>query len=315
MKILPINNIFNINRNYNRQISFKEVDTDGGLYIRTDSYVDETGLHFSRNRVELPDFSPIIEERTERVKPKNIYEIRENAFITQEQYDLRGYDDYSINKDKKCLQKALYDLDLEKINDIINKLDSRIPYQERRILGQPFFALGLADIPMTDDNKELYQTILNKLERANGSVNAMDENGITLLEKVMNAENEPFLTTIREVCRKQGNSNSPAGIAYDSMQKYAFDNIQNPEFKEKCKNLPIKFYEIIDDIKRKDLISLDKDIQEQMKCGFCDLKYAIRESLYLPVERFKSSEYTRIVLNIAKKHFPNEIKAFAKAYL
>ena len=304
MKILPINNTFNINKNHNLQISFKEIDDGGGYYIRTDSYVDETGLHYSRNRAELPMFAPIIEDRTERVRPKNIYEIRENAFLTQERYDDERSYSYEFNKVKKTIQKAFYDLDLEKINTLINGLNGERRYY---IFQQPFFVLGLADILLTEQNKGLYQTMLDKMERAGSSINVMDEHGITLLEKVMNAENLPYLETIKRMCNSAFHNKDR--IAYDPMQKYAFDNIQNPEFKEKCKNLPIKFNEIIDDIKRKDLLSLDKDIQEQMKCGFCNVPYALKESIYMPAYE-AGSEYLRMVLDVAQKHFPSEVDRF-----
>ena len=313
MKILPITNTLNINKNHNRQVSFKEIDDGGGYYISTDSYIDETGLHYTRRRTELPSFAPIIEDSTERIKPKNLYEIKEKAFLTQSQCDAHTDFNPEIRKYKKMIQKCLYDLDIDGVEISAGYVNKYLKYTAQEIFTQPFFALGLADIPLTDNNKASYINVLNILEEHADNVNVMDENGITLLEKVMNSENTPYLETIKRMYNRNSAYGMKDGIAYEPMQKYAFDNIQNSEFKEKCKNLPIVFFEIIDDIKRKDLISLDKDIQEQMKCGFCDLEYAIRKSLYLPVRY--SSEYARIVLNIAKKHFPNEVKAFAKAYL
>ena len=55
MKILPINNILNINKNHNHKPSFKAGwIEDANSYDRVDSYIDETGMHYVRNRVPYP---------------------------------------------------------------------------------------------------------------------------------------------------------------------------------------------------------------------------------------------------------------------
>lgn len=303
MKIFPINNTLHINKNYNCKPIFKgRWIEDANSYEALDSYVDETGLHNIRHNVEIPSHNQIIEDRIEKNSPKNVKKIREKAFLTQNKYEttkmwLGGYK-------RTIIRDALYNL---RIEDVAKELE-RLEYNaHNEIIGQPFFMLGLADIPLTEKNKESYQTLLDKIRRAKSTVNVIDEYGITLLEKVMNAENEPYLETIKIMCNSAFSNNDR--IAYDPMQKYAFDGIQNPDFKEKCKNLPVIFHDIIDDIKRKDLKALDKDIQEQMKCGFCNLQYAWRESIYMPAYNI-GTEYSRIILDIAKKHFPFEVDKF-----
>ena len=311
MKILPINNILNINKNHNHKPSFKAgwID-DINSYERLDSYIDETGMHYVRNRVPYPWAEQINDVFEERPLPKNPQEIKRKAFLTQEQYDekIRQSGGLLYLKSRKPVMEALYNMNVEELEKKLNNLDGHKFYE---VTKQPFFMLGLADIPLNNLNKDFIQRILSKIETTHNTVNVMDENGITLLEKVINAENEPYLATIEKVCSRLGDSDYPLGIAYDSMQKYAFDNIQNPEFKKKCKILPVKFFDIIDDIERKDLKALDKDIQEQMKCGFCDLEYAFVSSLYIPAIK-KGLDYTKIIFNIAQKHFPKEAAPFLK---
>ena len=313
MKILPINNILNINKNHNHKPSFKAGwIEDANSYDRVDSYIDETGMHYVKNRVPYPWAEQINDVFEERPLPKNPQEIKRKAFLTQEQYDekIRQSGGLLYLKSRKPVMEALYNMNVEELEKKLNNLDGHKFYE---VTKQPFFMLGLADIPLNNLNKDFIQRILSKIETTHNTVNIMDENGITLLEKVMNSENEPYLATIREICRKHNPSDeNPAGIAYDPMQKYAFDNIQNPEFKKKCKILPIKFFDIIDDIERKDLKSLDKNIQEQMKCEFCDIDYAILTSLYIPAMRCGLEDYTRIVFDIAKKHFPKEMTTYIK---
>lgn len=316
MKILPINNILNINKNHNHKPSFKAGwIEDANSYDRVDSYIDETGMHYVKNRVPYPWNEPWDEQINDsfdkRPLPRNPQEIKRKAFLTQEQYDekIRQRGGLLYLKSRKPVMEALYNMNVEELEKKLNNLDGHKFYE---VTKQPFFMLGLADIPLNNLNKDFIQRILSKIETTHNTVNIMDENGITLLEKVMNSENEPYLATIREICRKHNPSDeNPAGIAYDSMQKYAFDNIRNPEFKKKCKILPMKFFDIIDDIERKDLKDLDKDIQEQMKCGFCDLEYAFVTSLYIPAIK-TGLDYAKIVFDIAQKHFPKEIAPIFK---
>ena len=312
MKILPINNILNINKNHNHKPSFKAGwIEDANSYGRVDSYIDETGMHYVRNRVPYPLAEQINDVFEERPLPKNPQEIKRKAFLTQEQYDekIRQSGGLLYLKSRKPVMEALYNMNVEELEKKLNNLDGHKFYE---VTKQPFFMLGLADIPLNNLNKDFIQRILSKIETTHNTVNIMDENGITLLEKVINAENEPYIEIIKRMCNSTLANKDR--IAYDPMQKYAFDNIRNPEFKEKCKDLPVKFFDIIDDIERKDLKALDKDIQEQMKCGFCNIQYALRESLYYPAIEFDVSAYPRIVLDIAKKHFPDEVKAFAKKF-
>ena len=312
MKILPINNTFNINNNKYCKPSFQAKMPEE--YDRIDFRVDETGMHYVHNRVHYPWNEPWDEQINDtfdkRPLPKNPQEIKRRAFLTQEQYDekIRQRDGILYLHSRKPVMEALYDMNVEELEEKLNSLDGHKFYE---VTKQPFFMLGLADIPLNNRNKDFIQRILSKIATTPNTVNVMDENGITLLEKVMNAENEAYLTTIEKFCSRRVNSDDYLGIAYDPMQKYAFDNIQNPEFKKKCKELPMKFFDIIDDIERKDLKSLDKDIQEQMKCGFCDLEYALVTSLYIPAMR-KGLDYTKIVFDIAKKHFPKETAPIIK---
>jgi len=315
MKILPVNNTFNINKNNHYKPSFQAKMPEE--YDRIDFRVDEAGMHIVRSRTPYPWNEPWDDQINDivdkRPLPKNPQEIKRKAFLTQEQYDEKIRQRYGILylHSRKPVMEALYDMNIEELEEKLNNLDGLKFYE---VTKQPFFMLGLADIPLNNRNKDFIERILSKIETAHNTINVMDENGITLLEKVMNAENETYLATIEKVCSRRGDSNHSLGIAYDPMQKFAFDNIQNPEFKKKCKNLPMKFFDIIDDIERKDLKSLDNDIQEQMKCGFCDLEYAIVTSIYIPAIK-KGLDYTKIVFDIAQKHFPKEIAPLYKQLL
>ena len=313
MKILPISNIYNTQK---FKPSFKEASEAGDLdfenYVRTDSYVDETGLHYVRNRVPYPWAEQINEVFKE--KPLNTRKTQsKNIFLTQKLYEeqKRANGEMLYLRSREPIKNALYNINVDELENLLSNLD----YQKRSaVTKQPFFVLGLADIPINDSNKKFIQKVLNELDIYD--VNLADEHGITLLEKVINSENEMFLDKLVKTTQRVFRTD----FAYDKMQKYAFDNIQNPEFKEKCMSLPIFFPDILDDIEKKDLLLLDKHVQEQMSCGFCDIDHFIKTAhrhtekyddkfyrYYLTESDYQKS-YAKIVLDIIKKHFPKEVE-------
>ena len=317
MKILPINNTLHINKNYNCKPIFKGGwIEDANSYEALDSYVDETGLHFVKSRVPYP-WAEQINDVLDEKPVNNKRTPQKYVFLTQKLYDeqKRAKGEILYSSSREPIMNALYNFDVEELKNALNKLD----YQKRSaVTEQPFFVLGLADIPLNEKNEVFFKNVFNELDIYDANV--ADENGITLLEKVMNAENEPFLKKIVDSSQRFFHQD----FAYDSMQKYAFDNIQNPEFKEKCKSLIMFFPDILDDIKRKDLLSLDKHVQEQMTCGFCNLDHFIRTAhrhavrcednyyrYYLTEPEYKKS-YAKIVLDIIKKHFPKEVEKHLK---
>ena len=87
MKILPINNILNINKNHNHKPSFKAgwID-DTNSYERLDSYIDETGMHYVRNRVPYP-WAEQINEVFEEKPLNNRKTPSKYVFLTQKLYD------------------------------------------------------------------------------------------------------------------------------------------------------------------------------------------------------------------------------------
>ena len=314
MKIQPISNTFKIQKSipaFNGKAPSKMAG-----YTTLDSYVDESGLHFVQSRVPYPWAEQINEVFED--KPLNNRKTQSKyVFLTQKLYDeqKRAKGKLLYSKSREPIMNALCNFDVEELKNALNKLD----YQKRSaVTEQPFFVLGLADIPLNEKNEVFLKNVFNELYIYDANV--ADENGITLLEKVMNSENESFLDKIIKSAMSPFHKN----LAYDSMQKYAFDNIQNPKFKEKCKSLPMFFPDILDDIKRKDLLSIDKHVHEQMTCGFCDIDYFIKAAHRLAVEYednlygyyltesdYKKS-YSKMVLDVVKKHFPKEVEKHLK---
>lgn len=253
----------------------------------------------------------IEDTRDEFVKsPATEYEpINARGFITQ-----GVYKKLCKNSDAELsiaeLKKILESMDIKEFDKLISFGD--IVYI-RKVIESANSALNLADTPVKVGNKAVYQKVLDKYELTKGlTLNILDENGRTLLEKVMRTENGLFMDTIRKIVGKIDSDEHCGPIVYENKQKKAFDDIKNQEFKEKCKDLPIIFYDIINDIEKCDMQSLEKHIKEQMNCGFCKKEYAIEHSLYRPAVFAHSESYAEKVLKIAEKYFPKDVDKFIK---
>ena len=229
------------------------------------------------------------------------------GFITQEIYE-KLFRDPDLEWSNDDLKRILGEIELKEFEKLIDYGD--MVYM-RKIIETANTALNLADAPVTDKNRVVYQKMLDKIGQTKGiTLNIMDKNGCTILEKVMRAENDLYLNTIKTIAQKVDIDAHFGPIAYQPKQKQAFEAINNTEFKEKCRDLPIKFYDIINDIEKCDMLSLEKHIKEQMDCGFCNIEYAIKHSLYRPAIVAHSEGYAQKILEIAEKYYPKEIGKF-----
>lgn len=92
----------------------------------------------------------------------------------------------------------------------------------------------IADIVPTNENKDNYSKMISALkELTHIDYNQKDTNGISILEKIMNSENIQFLELLRN-----------HQINYTPELDITYKNIQNQNFKNKLKELNIRFPDI-----------------------------------------------------------------------
>ena len=95
--------------------------------------------------------------------------------------------------------------------------------------GDSSILMYIADIMPTADNSKKYDKILKILSKVQGiNYNYKDKNGVSFLEKVMISENEKLLDLIKN-----------EQFEYYPELDYVYENIQNPEFREKVKELTL----------------------------------------------------------------------------
>ena len=87
------------------------------------------------------------------------------------------------------------------------------------------------DIVPTEENKKDYQEIIKFMRKAkNIDYKQVDSNGISVIEKIINSENPDLLDLVKDT-----------EFDYSRELDYAYDRIDDKNFKEKVKNLNINF--------------------------------------------------------------------------
>ena len=90
---------------------------------------------------------------------------------------------------------------------------------------------AIADIVPTNKNQENYSKMINALKELNHiNYNQKDAYGISILEKIMNSENIQFLELLKN-----------HSLDYSPELEFAYKNIQDNNFKNKLKEINIRF--------------------------------------------------------------------------
>ena len=132
------------------------------------------------------------------------------------------------------------------------------------------------DIIPTKENKNEYNHIINRMKMMkNIDYNQKDSFGISVIEKVMNSENISALNLLYGT-----------EFPYSKELDAVFNNISDAYFKEKVRNLNIKFSNPVEAVELKSEKALDRAIKE-LESPLCDRKKVIKEILNVS----KSGDY------------------------
>ena len=117
------------------------------------------------------------------------------------------------------------------------------------------------DIVPTEENEKDYQEIIKFLKNAkNIDYNQTDSNGISVIEKIINSENPDLLDLIKDF-----------GFDYSRELDYAYDRIDDKNFKNKVKNLNIYFPNIEQACSLNSIKALEK-LTTELKSPFFSTK-------------------------------------------
>lgn len=113
-----------------------------------------------------------------------------------------------------------------------------------------------------------YDEILQSMKSMkNIDYNQIDENGISVLEKIINSENTKALELVRNF-----------EFEYLRELDYAYENIQNDTFKRKVKNLNVKFPHVFEALKNQSPDALDAAFEE-LNSPFCRKEKLVKEMI------------------------------------
>ena len=145
----------------------------------------------------------------------------------------------------------------------------------------------IIDAPKTKENKEAYSEMIKLLSGVDSkfkkgaeklNFNQKDKNGISVLEKVINAENEELLDVIIK--------NSDELYYYPELD-WGVNGIQNQAFKEKIKNLDLKFKDLEQSAQLCSVKTFDR-LKPQLDSPLCD-KAKVIENLFNIVKEQKGT--------------------------
>lgn len=149
------------------------------------------------------------------------------------------------------------------------------------------------DIVPTKENKNEYNHVINRMKMMkNIDYNQKDSFGISVIEKVMNSENISALNLLYGT-----------EFPYSKELDTVFNNISDAYFKEKVRNLNIKFSNPVEAVELKSEKALDKAIKE-LESPLCDRKKVIKEILNVS----KSEDYRDKTEPEIKTRKTNKIK-------
>ena len=119
----------------------------------------------------------------------------------------------------------------------------------------------IADIPQNPENEYEYEQLLKILKLIDDiDYNQQDKFGITFFEKVINSENMELLKLMKN-----------KKIKYNPMLDYAYNGVQNQDFKEELKKIKLIFPELEEAVRLNSIEAFER-VKNQLYSPFCDSK-------------------------------------------
>lgn len=122
------------------------------------------------------------------------------------------------------------------------------------------------DIVPTEENKKDYDKIIKIIKNTeNINYNQVDSNGISVIEKIINSENLEILDLVNDF-----------EFNYSRDIDFAYENIKDPKFRRKVKNLNVKFPNVEEAIKINSQKALQAILPE-LKSPFCNITMILND--------------------------------------
>ena len=195
---------------------------------------------------------------------KRISGISELAQQGDEQNFMDIIDNYDVENlfEPKDILKILNDKNIKRNYSNGEVFNYKFYYDNNNTLLTKFL-----DITPTEENQKDYDKIIEIMKNTeNIDYNQVDSNGISVIEKIMNSENLEMLDVVNDF-----------EFNYSRDMDFAYENIKNPKFKRRVKNLNVNFPNIEEAIR----IGSEKAIEAvfpEFSSPFCDIAKVLNNS-------------------------------------
>ena len=247
-------------REFNNSDAKFSIQAGNKIFINKNGRKELTGIKSQQHALEnMYNASQVIYGLEEEMERKE----QEAFFNVFEKYENENF--YDVHTFSKILDEPVIKENFEDGKLFNYKVDG-----DNSLLTKFF------DIVPTKENKNEYNHVINRMKMMkNIDYNQKDSFGISVIEKVMNSENISALNLLYGT-----------EFPYSKELDTVFNNISDAYFKEKVRNLNIKFSNPVEAVELKSEKALDKAIKE-LESPLCDRKKVIKEILNVS----KSEDY------------------------
>ena len=264
-------------REFNNSDAKFSIQAGNKIFINKNGRKELTGIKSQQHALEnMYNASQVIYGLEEEMERKE----QEAFFNVFEKYENENF--YDVHTFSKILDEPVIKENFEDGKLFNYKVDG-----DNSLLTKFF------DIVPTKENKNEYNHVINRMKMMkNIDYNQKDSFGISVIEKVMNSENISALNLLYGT-----------EFPYSKELDTVFNNISDAYFKEKVRNLNIKFSNPVEAVELKSEKALDKAIKE-LESPLCDRKKVIKEILNVS----KSEDYRDKTEPEIKTRKTNKIK-------
>lgn len=248
-----------------------------------------------------------VTQYTSKIKVRDRLAPKDNAKIFDHLYDIDG-DIIIHDLNDERLERITKGKNLYNAKDLLKIIKSKeVQSTKGRLLNifnpttvDPLICRIAGYVP-NEEEKETYKKIINKLKKLPEiNYDQSDMMEISILEKVMIAENEDFLDLIKD---KQFNYNP----VYDNIYK----NISSQNFKEKFDNLDIVFRDLNDAVKQNSSAALEAGKYQFESPLYRPNKHGIQLLKILLKNKYNNRSLRGSILESYKEYLPK----FADKYI
>ena len=169
---------------------------------------------------------------------------------------------------------------------------------QRKINNWDSLLFQIADVARTQASANEYEEMISILKNIKGIIyNSKDKNGISFLEKVINAENFQLLDLIKSSAYK---------IEYDPMLEYAYNGVRNKDFTDALKEIKMVF-PLLEQTAHKGSIKAFEKAEHELNSPLCHRKEVLEHLWHIASCQLNNKKFCNYFAQRFAKELPDSI--------